>query len=262
MNNPLVTVIVPTHLNENQSYLDWCLKSILSSVNVDIEVLVYASTKEIPIVPHDSRVHLKWGPELYPNCTAKFHAGVKDASPSSKFVMLISDDVIISKYCIKELADTLGDQLAILGPSSNCDATTRYLTQFSLTVYPDPMDKSSWITRPLGLKSTLEEIKGLEQGVIDYPLAKRILLPLPWISFYCTLFPKAVIEKVGLLNEGLDVRWNDMEYCQRAFRCGIPSLINLGAFAYHAGDRTLPKVTTQEMYHAADEEYKKSCVYI
>ena len=252
--NPIVTVIVPHHLNENQKYLDWCLDSILSS-NIDLEVLVYASSENKPSVPDDKRLTLRWDKELYPNCTSKFHAGIKDASTSSKYMMLISDDVIVSKYCIRELAEACGDMGAIMGPASNCDATTRYSAVFNVW---DWRGENCVIPQ----KCSLEDIAGFEHAVINYPVAKRILLDPGWISFYCTMFPKTVLNAVGLFNNAMDVRWNDVEFCKRARAKGIPAFINLGAFALHFGDKTLPKSTKPEDYEVADEAWKQSCAYL
>ena len=76
-----------------------------------------------------------------------------------------------------------------------------------------------------------------------------------WISFYCAMIPKTVLNRVGDLDEKLDVRYNDTDYCERARKLGIPSMINLGAFALHFGDRSLPKCTTAEQYADADKAW-------
>ena len=153
MNKPLITCISTHHLNENDAYLNWSLKSILASVDVDVEVLCYSSAKECPEVPDG--VFLRHDPVNNVSCSAKFNHGVKTASPHSKFICMIADDVMVSKYALAEMADAIGDRAMILGPASNCDSTTRYQTQF----YIGP--------NKLGVKSCLEDIAGYEQFVID-----------------------------------------------------------------------------------------------
>ena len=71
------------------------------------------------------------------------------------------------------------------------------------------------------------------------------------------MMPKTVIEKVGSLDAKMEVRGNDVDYCFRARALGIPSLIHLGVFALHFGDRTIPYVTTPEQYAAADQAFQE-----
>lgn len=246
MNKPLITVISTHHLNENDKYLHWSLKSILASVDVDIEVLCYSSAKECPEVPF--QVTLIHDPVKYENCSAKFNAGIKMASPHSKFICMVADDVMISKYALDEMSAAIGDRVVIMGPASNCDSTTRYQAKFAVV---NDLDNAMVIPQ----KCTLEEIVGFEKAIIDYPSKQRILIDPGWISFYCVMIPKSVVNAVGELDERMDVRWNDVDYCERARKLGIPSMINLGAFALHFGDRTLPKCTTPEQYAAADRAW-------
>ena len=247
--NPLVTIIVPHHLNENEEYLKWCVKSILASVHVDIEVIVISDALRGWIPFEDKRVKSIWDDRLN-NATKKWHHGVKLANPASKYVMLISDDVMVSKHTIGELARTIGDAHMILSPASNCDATTRYQAEYYLSHGPGN-------TIQIPHKCTLDEIEGYEQCVIDYEPSHRILIDTGWISFYCTMFPREVIDAVGDFDERLDVRYNDVDYCQRARTMGVPSLIHLGVFALHFGDKTLPLCTSKEEYAGADEAYRQ-----
>ena len=243
-----VTVIIPTHLNENYDYLKACVRSVLASVAVELDVIVI-SDAPMGRVHFGARVRDYWDQSLN-NLTKKWKRGLELAKPETKFVMLISDDVMVSKYAIADLVQVARDQKVILSPASNCDATTRYYTQFWLG-----MGQGEGMYIPH--KCTLEDIQGYEEEVINYPRGPNITLDPGWVSFYCTLFPKTVLQEVGAFDEDLDVRHNDVDYCSRARQRGIPSLIYLGAFALHFGDRTLPKCTPQEEYIRADEAYRK-----
>lgn len=247
---PLVTVVVPTHLEENEKYLHWCLKSILSSVGVDLEVICFSSAEKCPEVPKE--VTLIHDPRIK-SCTAKYMAGVKMSHPSSKYIMFISDDVMVSKYTIAELADSIGDYGIIMNPASNCDATTRYQTTYTLTKECFGGRKETCV---VGLKSSLEEIAGFEQAVIDYPKTQRIWIDPGWVSYYCTMIPKQVLKAVGDIDERLDVRGNDVDYSYRARGLGVASMINLGVFCLHFGDKSLPKCTSKEQYDAADRVFQ------
>ena len=251
MTDPFVSVIVPHHLNQNDDYLYWCLTSILASVGVEIDIFCISDAPNDPSIPDDKRVMFVHDPRLS-NVTQKWHYGLKLVRPSCKYVMLISDDVMVSKHTIREMARMVGDQEMILSPSSNCDATTRYFTLFRYCV-----DREKGLYQSIPHKCTMTDIQGYQNEIINYPLNWPILIDPGWVSFYCTLFPRSVIEKVGDFDEALDVRYNDLDYCRRARTLGIRSFIHLGVFALHFGDRTLPFCTAQEEYSKADEAYGK-----
>ena len=250
MNKPLVTCIVPHHLDKNSKYLEWCVKSILASIHVDLEVIVISDADGGWIPFNDKRATCIWDKSLS-NVTKKWHHGLTLASESSQYVMLISDDVMVSKHTIAAMAGATGDTQVIMSPASNCDSTTRYYTKYYLS------HGVEGTAIGIGLKSTLEDIKGYEQCVIDYPASQPILIDPGWVSFYCTMFPKTVLKRVGDFDEALDVRHNDVDYCHRARALGIPSLIHLGVFALHFGDRTLPSCTTAQDYANADEACRR-----
>ena len=162
---PLVTVIIPHHLNENDKYLYWCLTSVLKSVNVPLEVICYSSAVYAPPVPDG--VQLIHDPLKYGSCTKKFIAGIQAASPDSKYIAFVADDVMLTKHTLGELAETLGDNQMILGPASNCDATTRYHTRYFLG------DQRRVCEIPQ--KGKLEDIFGFEWDLMEMPLERRLL---------------------------------------------------------------------------------------
>jgi hypothetical protein len=250
---PQVTVIVPHHLNENDEYLSWCLKSVVASVGVDLEVICISDAPNEVCHLNPGTVKMIWDRSLT-NLTKKWNYGLKLSNPATQYVMLISDDVMVSKYTIAEMVSTAGDNRMILSPASNCDSTTRYHTEYVLERNINtPLGTPGEIQIPQ--KCTLDDIRGYEDSVTKVSLERRILIDPGWVSFYCTLFPRKVLETVGEFDERMDCRYNDVDYCQRARSLGIPSLIHLGCFALHFGDRTLPKSTTIEEYKAADQAY-------
>lgn len=254
---PTVTVIVPHHLNENDQYLRWCIKSIVSSKNIRLEVICVSDATENPIysanlwelsdIP-DRKLTCYHDPGLS-NVTKKWRFGLSVSNPESEYVMLISDDVMVSEHTIAMLAASAEGAPMILNPASNGDASTRYYASYGLRKGTEFKD--------IPHKCTLEEISGFEESVISMPLMNPVIIDPGWVSFYCTLFPRTVLNQVGDFDEKLDVRYNDVDYCKRARALGIPSLIQLGCFALHFGDRTLPKCTTEAEYHAADVAWQE-----
>lgn len=238
--NPEVTVCVTHHLNENDKYVKACVRSLLASVGVEIEVIVVSDAPKPLMLWPDSRVQLIWSGEFV-TVPDKWKEALRVADPSAKLFLMVSDDVMVSKYMIADMVHAfknVGE--AIIAPMSNCDATTRYLAN---TGFP--------------LKMELEGLVA-ESRIIDYPTTRRLLLlPQDWIGFYCVMMPKSVIEKVGHLDPSMEVRHNDVDYCFRARALGIPSLIHLGVFCLHFGDKTIPRCTTDEQYDASDKAFQR-----
>lgn len=243
---PVVSVIVPHHLNECQEYLDLCLTSILNSEGIDFEVICAADTKEPPAVPpsvfliHDEK--LSTG-------SAKINHAVKLISPSSKYIMIVSDDVMLTKSCLATLVKGVSHQEMICNPISNSEYHSKLLNGISIV----SADDSKRFDVPL--KLTKEDIRGFEDMIYDLPSESVRLVPFPYVGFYSTLIPLSVWKRVGTIDETLDVRHNDHDYCMRAARLGIPSVINYGCFSLHFGDRTLPKCTSVDDYKKADDAF-------
>lgn len=238
MSNPQVSCLITHHINENDAYLAACLRSVLASEGIEFEVIVISDAPKPPPAPNDPRVKFIWDGQFV-GVGDKWKEALRIADPAAPYFMSISDDVMISKHLIAGMVSAMGRQKAIMGPLSNCDNGSRY---FAAMNFPR--------------KQTLESLRS-DSEVIDYPPGQVILLPQDWVGFYCILMPKVAIEQVGELDKNLEVRHNDVDYCMRAKRLGIPSLIHLGVFAWHAGDRTIPKVTTAEQYALADESMRE-----
>lgn len=233
-----VTVIIPHHLNENDGYLMACVESIRSSDDIRITTIVISDAEHRPAILLHSSCILFHDKSLN-NVTKKWHRGVSEAT--TPYVMLISDDVIVTKHTIKALAMASGDH-SIVGPASNGDNGSRYHTRFLAG------------DTELAVKMDLSQVNPAD--VIDMPMTHPYIIPQSWISFYCTMFPRKLLEDVGDFDESLDVRYNDVDYCQRARAKGYGVALHLGVFALHFGDKTLPKVTSPEEYAKADESYR------
>lgn len=234
----VVSVIVTHHLNENQKYLDLCLESIMKSTGVDMEVIVMSDCKERPSVP--PKVKLFWNPE-FSYAGEKVNKAIKDyASETSKYFMLISDDVMVASHTIATLVEAAGDNAIIQNPMCNGDNGSQFYVQL-----------------PFPVKMTAEELKD-PQEVWYFPQLPKILIPRDFVSFYCTLIPRKLWNEVGELDAALDYRHNDQDYCWRARKLGAQAIVNLGAFALHFGDVTLPKVSTMsELDECTKRFYKK-----
>jgi GT2 family glycosyltransferase len=130
------------------------------------------------------------------------------------------------------------DNRAIVQPLSNGDNGTRFIA--NLEVENEHGEKFQ-----LPIKSTLEQVRPFERAIKDKFSGGPLLIPQNWLSFFCIMLSKACWDEIGELDQRLDSRHNDQDYCLRAAEKDIPPTLNIGAFAFHFGDRTLPKVTTE-----------------
>lgn len=222
---PFVTVIVPTHLDENAGYLELCLESILSSQDIDFEIICIADTKNPPKRYMDPRVRMYWDKTLV-TASDKFNWAIKQVNPSSKYIWFISDDVMITPQTMKVMVLGMAENAIICNPMSNSDNGSQFWTELGIPV-----------------KCSKEDLP------LDIPKSNGIpfLIPvLRFVSFYCTMIPKKVIEIIGELDGKLDYRHNDEDYCIRARMKGVVPMINLGAFALHFGGKTIPKCISRE----------------
>lgn len=243
MSAPLVTVIVPHHLDINRPYVDLCIKSIAATEGVDFELIILCDSDTVPYVNgelFDRPVRIVYDKKL-DNAHKKVTMGVEIAHPGSKYFMIISDDVMITKNTIAQLVEACGEYGAIANPASNGENKIRFETKFTLETPYYSNDYGYGAAKTLYLPNTLdyEDIKGFEHAVIDYPVGPNFIIPQAWVSFYCTMIPRTLWQTLGGLDPALDLRCNDEDFCRRASKAGGGSVLHLGAFCLHFGTKTL-----------------------
>jgi len=242
---PLVTVIITHHLSDNEKYLTLCLESLMMSEGVDFEAICLSDADTMPAVPEG--VRLVWNRDLS-TATKKAHHGITLAHPGSKYFLFLSDDVMVSKHMLSEMVGATADLAIIMNPMSNNDNESHFFTNMAI---PHPNGKV--IT--LGHQMDYEDLKGSEHLIQNLAPRPPILIPVHYVCFYCTLIPRAVWNMVGQLDERLEVRHNDQDYCIRAKKHGVMSMVHLGVFALHFGSKTLPKVLKPGESEAASEHF-------
>lgn len=239
---PRVSVIVTHHLDENRKYLDLCLEALKAQA-FSFEAIVLADSESPPEVPDGfTLVHDR----ALTNATKKVQRGLAMADPRSEYFLLLSDDVVMGKGALATLVHGIGDRYAICNPMSNSDNGGQFQTHLEIPCALNYDD----LANPIAFATAKSS-------------GHALLVQRPYVCFYCTLIPRKVWEAVGELDERLEVRYNDFDFCARALSKGIPSFINFGAFAVHFGSKTLNKTVTREMYAAADAVFiEKYPIYV
>jgi hypothetical protein len=246
MHKPLVTVIIPHQLSINEPYLNLCMKAVQRSTYENIEVIVIDGSPTKPTIPAGFGVLRS---EDLNTATKKFHTGISIASPKSEYFLFLSDDVVISEYMIEDMVSAFSGREFIMNPMSNSDCTSMYEADIIL--------KNVAGTKRLHPDMKMEDLKGWEKEVIEFPRRPKCLIPFQTLSFYCTMIPRSVWNKVGELDPALESRHNDQDYCLRAHQLNIPSVVNMGCFAFHFGSRTLMHVADQQTRQKCTEHFVK-----
>jgi glycosyltransferase involved in cell wall biosynthesis len=155
----------------------------------------------------------------------------------AKYVCILNDDVIVSQNWLSIMINSCTKGIGAVGPLSNCDKSWLHnhdivIDGLSLVpgvhkigdVKPDSIHS---------FKSTINEIHQRD-----------------WIAFYCTLMPREVVQKTGLLDEQFTNSGEDVDYCQRITRFGYKIIQNYNSFVFHFGavSRKLLEADNKDAY--------------
>lgn len=253
---PVVSVLLTHHLDVNRPYLNWAMEAVLRSKGVPLELIVLADSETKPDVPEEAR--LVWDSALNSG-TKKINHGVE--LMNSPNLLIHSDDVVLSESALFYLVHMGGNQPIIQGVLSNSDLTSRYLTALELK-----REKESLVLLPdmdmKDLESWKKELFAYNSPFVRDP----ILIRQETVCYYCTYMPKDVFTRIGPLDEELESRYCDFDHCMRAAHIGVSSWINLSAFAFHFGSKTLnitapPEVREEASRKFAEKVSKNTDVY-
>lgn len=243
---PKVSVIVTHHLNDNDKYLEACLLGLRYSKGIAFETVVMSSAQKKPsidrLISH-STATLCWEPEL-DTATKKIHHAVEDLiSEDATHLMFLSDDVIVSQDCIADMYQAFRNRHLIMSPMSNSDLYGRYEADLEI---------GQGISRKMLVPDMSIEEFTYEQimELIHRKRKPKILIRTEWVCFYAVMMTKQIWETNHGYDPLLEYRHNDQDFCMRASKLGVPSIINFGAFAFHFGSRTMKHV---------DEVLRQNC---
>jgi GT2 family glycosyltransferase len=229
---PLISVILPFHDLKNIDYLKATLSSLSAQTDVEFEVIgVLTSGLAYEPIEPAKRENGKTKFFTMPGRSTfakKMNYGVKLSDPRSKYIMLLSDDVILGRDCLKDMAESCADQQVIMNPMSNCDNGRIYLADM-----------------PWPFSANLQDVDADE--IMNWPVKYPVQFPVQSNCFYATMIPRTVWDRVGELDESFDTGCEDTDYCLRARQLGIASQITMRAFAFHFVGKTSTDYCTTEI---------------
>ena len=233
---PFVQVIIP-HYADRLDYLNHAVESVALTQGLK-DILVVSSSK---INPETSEIIKKYNARVvYSKTRLSFseanNLGIKNANQKATHFLLMNDDVILNETALKDMVSVLvenGNNF-ILNPYSNCDKGWLHndclTTQSGKDLHPNMLledfneDELSSL-RSFGFTGNKE-------------LEKQKLKESPFCAFYCTLIPKEVVEKVGMLSTLFKNGGEDLDYCERAKRFGFGCFWTSSALCFHFGGKT------------------------
>lgn len=249
MSKPLVSVILTHQLDVNQPYLKLALRSLASSKGVALEVWLvsggkfYPDTEELKL----PGFHCLHDPKL-DTATAKIEYAMQFLSASSTHILLMSDDVMVAPTCIASMYKAFRGREMIMNPMSNSDSASLYEAHFKMGDQP--------ITHDMKIEDFSEQQYN-DFFLADPPSRIDLLVPFQSVSFYCTMVPKSVFVKIGLLDPKLEYRHNDVDFCLRGLQKGIPTVVSFNSFAFHFGTKTLNHFPSSLKDEASKHFYHK-----
>lgn len=235
-------IVIPTYNNLRGLIL--CIESIRNCTIEPHKIIVVNNGSDEKIDQYLSQqtdiVYIK---KDRMNFAQAVNTGIR--AGTGDFVMILNDDVIVSKGWLGNLISSCNGNVGVVGPLSNCDYG--WLHQISLKIAGVEL---------LPGQNTFEQIEPIVQDIYDFRPPYFDCPDRDWVAFYCTLIKRDVLNKVGLLNEGFTNSGEDVDLCKRIKKCGYSIIQNYQSFVFHMGAvsrRGLEK-EDQESYHEADKK--------
>jgi glycosyltransferase involved in cell wall biosynthesis len=237
-----VDIVIPTYKNIRGIKL--CIDSIRACTPEPYKIIVVNNGNDQAL--HD---YLSGQPDINYikkerlNFAQAINLGIK--AGTGQFVMILNDDVIVSKGWLKELIGVCKEGIGAVGPLSNCDRN--WLHEFPLNI--------AGVDLLPGL-NTFEQIEPIIQDIYDFRSPYFNTPERDWVAFYCTLIPRPVLDKAGLLNESFTNSGEDVDLCRRIKKMGYKIVQNYQSFCFHFGavSRKLLEIEDAGSYHEADRK--------
>ena len=237
-----VDIVIPVYTGV---CLKMCLDSIRACTNVKYNIIVVnngpseeiheylSQQKDINYIRKDQTTFAK-----------AVNIGIK--AGKGKYVCILNDDVIVSKNWLFDMVQTCKNDPSIgaVGPLSNCDKG--WMHNYDITI--------NGVQLLPGI-NTIDEITPIIPAIYNFKSEHTELINRDWVAYYCTLIPRGVIEKSGILNEEYINSGEDVDHCNRIRKMGYKIVQNFKSFVFHFGAvsrKGLEKVDF-ERYHEDDK---------
>ncbi len=246
---PKVSIVVITYLERSKQYLDLCIESIrrLDYPAEQLEVILVGRKSYAPT--YDG-VRTVWPePEEFGNAVG-LNYGLSLTDPSSTHILMLNDDVILTRDSLKNMVAMAGTDDMLLMPISPCDNYLKYSLHFPF----EHLGAAHALTERFYRYDDLAPYAGsLMRARSIYPQGAIVT---DMLCLFCCLIPRSTYEKIGAFDEGFKTGQDDYDYCIRARQLNIPRLIALNVLVWHFGGVTADHTLTPEVRMANIEHFK------
>ena len=242
-----VDIIIPTY--KNLKGIELCIESIKSCTDTLYNIIVINNGSDEKL--HDylsKRNDIRYIKKPSMNFSQAINTGIK--AGNSKYVLLMNDDIIVSKGWLKDMMAVCTDSVGAVGLLSNCDKG--WLHNYNINIGDVEL---------LPGLNTFDQIVPIIPKIYDYVSPYKGIIEREWVAFYCTLIPRRVIDKVGYLDEKFVNSGEDTDFCHRIKKMGYRIVQNFESFVFHFGavSRKLLEKEDRESYQKSNT---KTQVYL
>jgi len=179
------------------------------------------------------------------NFSESCNVGVKNSK--NEKIVILNDDVIISKNTIEELAKNVDDN-TVVGPDSNCNLG--FQTDYAYTVK--------------GIKlvpaMTLEQVREIIPDIYTIEVIRKEIISRDWLAFFAVMMTRKFFEDVGYMDENYIYDREDLDICIRAKEKGKKFHQIFSSYCFHFGGVSR-KRKHQELGLKHDEDCKHNLEY-
>lgn len=240
--NASVDIVIPTY--NNLRGLKLCIESIRRCTNTLHKIIVVNNGTDEEIHAWlDSQGDIIYQKSGRMTFSQAVNAGI--SAGKSKYVCILNDDVIVSEGWLNYLVDACGDGIGAVGPLSNCDKGWLH----NLDINIGGVELLPGTNTFDQIEPIIPQIYSWKSPYVDRPERE-------WAAFYCTLIPRAVLDKVGALCEEYVNSGEDVDLCRRIKQMGFKIIQDFRSFVFHFGavSRKGLEAEGYDAYHDADKK--------
>ena len=226
-----VDVVVCVH--NALEHVERCLASVLARTTTDFRLIVVndgsdepttARLRELAVGNAAMDVLETNGPIGY---TGAANRGLREST--AEYVVLLNSDTIVPRLWVEGMLDCMasGEEVGLVGPLSNAA---------SWQSVPERSDNAGgWKVNDLPIGYNVDDF-----GELVYALSRRRFPRVEFLNGFCLMFRRAVLDRVGLLDEEAFPQGygEENDYCLRARGAGFELAIADHCYVHHAKSKS------------------------
>ena len=226
-----VDVVVCVH--NALEHVERCLASVLTRTTTDFRLIVVNDGSDAPttarlreLAAGNATMDILEtnGPIGY---TGAANRGLR--ASTAEYVVLLNSDTIVPRLWIEGMLDCMasGEQVGLVGPLSNAASWQ--------SVPERADDAGGWKVNDLPIGYDVDDF-----GELVYALSRRRFPRVEFLNGFCLMFRRAVLDRVGLLDEAAFPQGygEENDYCLRARGAGFELAIADHCYVHHAKSKS------------------------